>query len=120
MQLHSDIQRNHSYSAWLNDKVAEFLAGGGQIEEVPSTHYLHAPTPRNYVVEPVRTPVYAELFEDGAMPSFDPNAAKLASLVGAEAAKGLSPSAIGWRLGLLERQVRQIGRDYHIRFHIQR
>lgn len=120
MRLNSDIQRNQAYRAFLDDKVAEFVASGGQIEEVPPGCCQRNPKPRNYVVESARTPVYAALFEGSAVPAFDPKAAKLASLVATEAAKGRSPSSIGWKLGLLERQVRQIGRDYHIRFHVQR
>lgn len=136
-QPHLDAERVRIKAA-----TAAFLAQGGEIEQLPTSAYEHAPSPRAFVINAERTPVYAHLFEQPPAPVAKPKCArvampelapidtqagaevadsataddKLAGQVLEEAALGLSPSRIARRLGLTEKRVRQLCRDYHINF----
>lgn len=128
----------------------EFLAKGGQIEQVG--HQMQATSP-TFVINPTKTPVYAHLFvrpEDEpvrAKPTVKPNTApakpevkveapaaepkrtdvvqelrelSVAARLMVQAALGASPGIAARAIGINEKQARQVARDFNIKFKRQR
>lgn len=115
----------------LARQTAEFLASGGKVQEVG--HQM-SNAPATFTINPQRSPVYAHLFAPVAIeaeravqePPEPPaeagqsDAQKLAALIMAEATLGNSPKWTANKYHMTEKRVRQIARDYHITFHVQR
>jgi hypothetical protein len=133
LPLHSPL--HDAARMTLEQQIAEFLARGGQIEQVG---FQMSSAPASFVINPERSPVYAHLFQPTAstdtpealpveVAEIDITAAatdcpkqRNASLIMAAAALGDSPTWIARKLHMTEKEVRQIGRDYRITFHKQR
>lgn len=133
LPLHSPL--HDAARITLDQQTSEFLARGGQIEQVG---FQMSSAPASFVINPERSPVYAHLFQPtvpAAAPEVLPAEAteiditpvvtdcpkqRNASLVMAAAALGDSPKWIARKLHMTEKEVRQIGRDYRITFHKQR
>lgn len=104
-----------------------FLASGGIVEQVgfqmsekPQTFVINPHVPltvaqRTEPVPPVDESICVEFAETRLTGD-----AKLAALVLAEATLGHAPKRIAFRLGLTEKRVRQLARQYHIKFQRQR
>lgn len=117
--------------ARLDAAAAEFLALGGQIEQVEPQRMKGDYGFADFVLDPKRTPLYAHLFEapTGAVEAVEEEATstrtgdeaevRLAAKVMAEASLGYPPARIARRLGLPEKRVRQLCRDYRISFKSQ-
>lgn len=115
----------------LARQTAEFLARGGKVEQVG--HRMSG-APATFTINPERSPVYAHLFAPITAepvpearvlpePASEPDQTdeqKLAALIMAEAALGNSPKWTAKKYHMTEKRVRQIARDYHITFHVQR
>jgi len=104
-----------------------FLASGGVIEQVgfqmsekPKTFVInpHVPLTPEQRAEPV-LPVDESICIEFAETRLTGDA-KLAALVLAEAGRGHPPKRIAFRLGMTEKRVRQLARQYHIKFQCQR
>ncbi len=136
LPLHSPS--HEAERARLEAATAEFLASGGQVDQVG---FQMKEGPQAFVIDPKKTPVYAHLFapppvELKAKPARQLAAARIThDLKGAEppsaevvlAARVLvqaslrnTPLGTAVVLGLTEKQVRQITRDYCITFNRQR
>lgn len=131
LPIHSpqhDIERER-----LDQKVAEFLAGGGEVKQVG---YQMSDVPAKFVIDAQRSPVYAHLFiapkpalldapcavpagETTTTPKDDQDV-KHAAVIMASAALGESPKWIAKKYHMTEKRVRQIARDYSIPFGKQR
>ncbi|MDW3715326.1 hypothetical protein PSGK_31850 [Pseudomonas solani] len=104
-----------------------FLASGGTVEQVgfqmsekPKTFVINphvplTPEQRAEPVPPVDESICVE-FAEKRLTGDD----RLAALVLAEAALGHPPKRIAFRLGMTEKRVRQLARQYHIKFQRQR
>lgn len=117
--------------ARLAQQTAEFLSRGGKVQVVG---HCMSSAPATFTINPERSPVYAHLFapvaaeaapEAQALPKPATELAqtddqKLAALIMADAALGNSPKWIAKKHHMTEKRVRQIARDYHITFHVQR
>lgn len=129
--------------ARIEQATQEFLAKGGQIEEVG----FQMADKYTFVIDASRTPIYSHLYEQPSAkpaakparpstPDTSPEATsaaqqpqavttdttqetdneRLAGLVMADAAMGHPPKRIASRLGLTEKHVRQLCREYRINF----
>lgn len=117
--------------AKLAQQTAEFLSRGGKVQEVG---HCMSSAPVTFTINPVRSPVYAHLFTpvastaapeipvltDPATELVQADEQKRAALIMADAALGNSPKGIAKKHHMTEKRVRQIARDYHITFHVQR
>jgi hypothetical protein len=126
----------------LEELTKQFLAEGGQIEQVG--HQMKDKYPA-FVICADRSPVYAHLFEQrppapkraAPMPPPVPESApaepvvraavpaddgeiRLAGCLLAEATLGRPPRVAALHAGISEKQARQIARKYHIQFKTQR
>lgn len=122
----------------LAQLTEQFLAGGGQIEQVG--HQMKDKHPA-FVICADRSPVYAHLFEqrppapkaqaparesapaepvvETATPA-DVDEIRLAGCLLAEAILGRPPRIAARNAGITEKRARQIARKYHIQFKTQR
>ncbi|MCY1353398.1 hypothetical protein D9M69_397380 [compost metagenome] len=119
----------------LEQKVSEFLAKGGEIQQIG--HQMR--DKYVFVISPSKSPVYAHLFEQPAAPEAtaakpvtaraEPEQAepvelltadRLAARLMVQAALGASPAAAARAVGITEKHARQIARDYSIKFQRQR
>lgn len=112
----------------IEQATEAFLAKGGQIKQIG---YQMSDAPTTFVINAERSPVYAHLYQKPATeteaapiaPSIEPLDALEAKQVGqvmARAALGEPPKWIAKQLHMTEKRVRQLARDYHISFHVQR
>ncbi|APC16314.1 hypothetical protein BLL42_11465 [Pseudomonas frederiksbergensis] len=115
----------------LARQTAEFLARGGNVQQIG---FCMSNTPATFTINPERSPVYAHLFvpvaseaapkgqvlPEPATELAQTDEQKLAALIMADAALGNSPKWIAKKHHMTEKRVRQIARDYHITFHVQR
>lgn len=129
LPMHSP--QHNTERANLARQTAEFLARGGKVQQVG--HRMSS-APATFTINPERSPVFAHLFAPVALKAVPPaqvlperttelaqtDEQKLAALVMADAALGNSPKWIAKKHHMTEKRVRQIARDYHITFHVQR
>lgn len=129
LPMHSP--QHDSERANLARQTAEFLARGGKVQQVG---FCMSNTPAKFAINPERSPVYAHLFAPVSVepapvaqvspePASEPNQSDeqtLAALIMADVAIGNSPKWIAKKHHMTEKHVRQIARDYHITFHVQR
>lgn len=104
-----------------------FLASGGTVERVgfqmsekPQTFVInpHVPLTVAQRAEPV-PPVDESICVEFAETQLTGDV-RLAALVRAEAERGHPPRRVAFRLGMTEKRVRQLARQYHIKFQRQR
>lgn len=124
----------------LEELTAEFLAKGGEVQQVG--HQMR--DKYTFVLNPSRSPVYAHLFEQPAVPLLakpstplkkEPtaqvkperrtppallDARTLAARLMVQAALGACPGQAAKAVGIGEKHARQIIRDFNIKFHRQR
>ncbi|TEF85534.1 hypothetical protein [Pseudomonas aeruginosa] len=124
----------------LEQLTAEFLASGGEIQQLG--HQMRETYP--FVIHATRTPVYAHLLEqpeqplaakvsrasereptaqarpERKVPASQLDARTLAARLMVQAWLGASPSQAARAVGIGERQARQVCRDFNIQFHRQR
>ncbi|MDH1009329.1 hypothetical protein N5J43_07155 [Pseudomonas nicosulfuronedens] len=124
----------------LEQLTAEFLAKGGEVQEVG--HQMR--DKYTFVLNPSRSPVYAHLFEQPAVPLVakptrlpekeptaraEPERKKAPALLDArtlaarlmvQAALDASPGQAAKAVGIGEKHARQLIRDFNIKFHRQR
>lgn len=121
----------------LEQLTAEFLAKGGEIQEVG--HQMR--DKYTFVLNPSRSPVYAHLFDKQAEPLVAKAPARelttqvkpergtppalldartLAARLMVQAALGASPGQAAKVVGIGEKHARQLIRDFNIKFHRQR
>ena len=109
--------QNQADQARIEQATQAFLANGGEIQQVGFQMRNEVPT---FTINPERSPVYRHLFLGEAPPKSVEELRSEAAAVMAMAALGHAPGWIAKQLHMTEKRVRQVGRDYHIRFHVQR
>lgn len=121
----TDVHRRESDR--LAALTAEFLARGGAIERVgfqmsdkPQTFVISPHLPQTVEEREEPPPPVAEVIRSAQPERSLSGDDLLASRVMAEAALGHAPKRIAFRLGLTEKRVRQLARQYHIPFKCQR
>ncbi|WP_064116744.1 hypothetical protein [Pseudomonas fluorescens] len=129
LPIHSPLHETER--TYVSRLVSEYLARGGEIEQIG---HRMSNTPAAFTINPERSPVYAHLFAPIAAEAVPPaqvrpepttesdqtDERRLAALIMADATVGNSSKWIAKKHHMTEKRVRQIARDYHITFHVQR